>query len=101
MNPSSHQDFFRTPSIADRLNLFQYLFDSGEIQADLALALLKVIHGELSNEQTRDRSVYRRYSFVVQALRYHKAGLLQQVVDAWNITRKPKDPEWLANGRIK
>lgn len=101
MNSSSRKDFFRTPSIVDKLNLFQLLFESREIDTDLALALLKVIHRELSSEQTRERTAYKLYAKTIETLRYHKADMLQQIVDAWNKGRIAKDPEWLSNGKIK
>jgi hypothetical protein len=103
MNSSSslYKDFFRLPSTADKLNLFQQLFDSSEINSDLALALLKVIHRELSNEQSHERSAYKQYAEVIEALRYREADMLQRVVDAWNASRVSKDPEWLSGGVIK
>lgn len=77
------------------------LFDSSEINTDLALALLKVIHRELGNEQTRDRSAYKRYAETIESLRYHKADMLKQIVDAWNGGKAGKEPEWLSSGIIK
>lgn len=77
------------------------LFESSEIHTDLALALLKVIHRELGNEQTRDRSAYKRYAETIESLRYHKADMLKQIVDAWNDSRTKKDPDWLSDGVIK
>jgi hypothetical protein len=97
----SYKLLFRTPSLLDALNLFQKLFESDELNGDLALALLKVIHRELGNEQTRDRSAYKRYAEAIETLRYHKADMLMQVVGAWNASRSAKDPEWLADGVIK
>ena len=92
---------FRTPSLLDTLNLFQDLFESDELNGDLALALLKVIHRELGNEQTRDRSAYKRYAEAIETLRYHKADMLKQVVGDWNASRSAKDPEWLPGDIIK
>lgn len=96
-----YKHLFRTPSLLDTLNLFQKLFESDELNGDLALALLKVIHRDLGNEQTRDRSAYKRYAEAIETLRYHKADMLKQVVNAWNASRSGKDPEWLADGKIK
>jgi len=92
---------FRRPSVTDKLNFFKMLFESSEINTDLALALLKVIHRELGNEQTRDRSAYKRYAETIESLRYHKADMLKQIVDAWNDSRTKKDPDWLSDGVIK
>jgi hypothetical protein len=101
MNSPSRKDFFRIPTIADQLGFFQRLLEAGEIHADLGLALLKVIHAELVNERTRDRSVYKRYAGTIQILRYHKAELFHQIVGAWEQGRPPKDPEWISGGKIK
>ena len=103
MNPSSslYKKFFRPPSTADKLNLFQLLFESSEINSDLALALLKVIHGELSAEQSSERSAYKQYARAIESLRFHKSDMLQYIVDAWNAGKPVKDPEWLSGGVIK
>ena len=45
---SNRKDLFRNSTIGDKLNLFQLLFDAKELSADLTLALLKIIHDELS-----------------------------------------------------
>ena len=101
MNSSKpFKEFFRPPSIIDKLNLFQLLFEASEINTDLALALLKVIHRELGREQTRDRSAYKRYAETIETLRYHKSEMLKQVVDAWNAGKSAKDPEWLSSDGI-
>lgn len=96
-----NKDFFRIPTTADKLDLFQHLFDSGEIHADLGLALLKVVRAELGGGRTRDRSVYKRYTRTIQAVRYHKADMLQLIADAWNQGGLPENPEWLQDGKIR
>lgn len=96
----SYKLLFRTPSLLDSLDLFQKLFESDELNSDLALALLKVIHRELSNEQTRDRSAYKRYAEAIETLQYHKSEMLKQVVDAWNAGKSAKDPEWLSSDGV-
>lgn len=102
-NSTLRKDLFRIPVAADKLALFQLLYEADEINPNLALALLKVIHGELSMVQTPDRSVYKKYARVIQALRYKKAELLNQVADAWKNHNTPQeqDPEWLSKGIIK
>jgi hypothetical protein len=97
---TTHQSLFRVPVTADKLSFLQTLFDSSELNADLALALLKVIHSELSNEQTRDRSVYKNYAGTIQSLQFHKSEMLQQIIDAWNAGRVKNDPEWFSDGHI-
>jgi hypothetical protein len=81
---SNHNDLFRNPTTDDKLTLFKLLLDTKELTVDLTLALLKIIHSELKNDQyRRDRSVYKRYAEAIESLRYHMMGMLQQVVDAW------------------
>lgn len=98
--PPLYKEFFRDPSAADKLNLFQTLFDSNEINPDLALALLKIVHLELSSEEG-EGAVYRKYANIIEALRYHKVEMLQHIVDTWKAGRPAKDPEWLSDGLIK
>ncbi|MDP1548100.1 MAG: hypothetical protein Q8L87_18975 [Anaerolineales bacterium] len=95
------KEFFRTPSVNDKLNLFQVLLAAQEINVDIALAMLKVIHKELSLERVSDCSAYKRYAEVVEALRYHQSDVLREVVNAWNADRIAKDPEWLSDGVVK
>lgn len=103
MTPSPLRDFFRPPTSSDKLNFVQQLLESNELNLFLTLALLKVIHHELIMVQTPDRSVYKKYARVIQALRHKKAELLNQVADAWKTDNVPQeqDPEWLSKGIIK
>jgi len=96
-----YKDLFRPPSPADKLNLFQLLFDASEISPDLALALLKIVHSDLSKEKGSEHSTYRQYAKTIEALRYHKADILQHVVNSWRAGKPVEDPEWLQNGKIK
>ena len=80
---SNHKDLFRNSTTDDKLTFFHLLLDKKELTADLTLALLKIIHGELKSDQYRDRSVYKRYAVAIESLRYHMMDMLQQVVDAW------------------
>ena len=102
MNSSTPlKELLRPTSTADKLNLFQLLFKSSEINTDLALALLKVIHRELVDDQARDRSLYKLYAETIANLRYREAAMLRQIVDAWHKGRTIKDPEWIEDGKIK
>ena len=98
---SSYKDLFRTPTTADKLTLFQLLFDAKELTVDLALALLKNIHKDLSVQQIRDRSVYKRYAEVIESLHYHMSDVLQLVVVAWkthqNTQQNTIPAEWFAD----
>jgi hypothetical protein len=103
MNSTSrlYKELFRDPSPADKLNLFQSLFDASEINPDLALALIKIVHAELSKEQVSEQTAYRQYAKTIEMLRYHKADMLQHVVNSWKTGKPVEDPEWLQNGKIK
>lgn len=102
MTLSPLREIFRIPTVTDKLNLFQRLLDLDEIHADLALALLKAAHSELSGKQQgRQRSAYRRYAGAIEALRYRKTDLLHHVANSWKTEKPVQDPEWLQNGKIK
>ena len=100
--PSSHKELFRSATIKDKLALFQTLLDGrDDLSADLALALLKIIHKDLSVHQTRDRSPYKHYAEAVESLRHRMPGLLKQVVDAWKAHRDAAPMEWFSSGNRK
>ena len=108
-NSTQYKKLFRDPTVEDKLTLFRTLLaTSDELTVHLALALLKVIHQELSLEQTRDRLVYKRYAEGIAALRFYMPGILQQVVNEWrarsnitsaNTVEKTNTPvEWFSTG---
>jgi hypothetical protein len=97
----SFRELFRTSSANERLSLFRALFDAQELNVDLALAMLKVIHKELGQEPAADRSAYKRYAETIETLRHHKRDMLREVVNAWKADRIVKDPDWLSDGRVK
>jgi hypothetical protein len=92
----SRTDLFRTPATADKLTLFRDLLDTDALTADLTLALLKVIHRELSIHQNHDRSVYKRYAEAIELLRYHMADMLQDVVTKWDSRGITAPMEWFS-----
>ncbi len=94
------KDLFRTPTIGDKLNLFQLLFDARALTADLILALLKIIHDELNNHQKPDRTVFRRYAGMVAFLRFHVPELFQQAVDGWKTNQSSLPAEWFTDNKI-
>jgi hypothetical protein len=94
---SSHRDLFRAPTTKDKLTLFQSLLDTKALTLDLTLALLKIIHRELSTHQNRDRSVYKRYAEGIESLRYHMSEVLQQVVNAWDTHKDTAPAEWFSH----
>ena len=97
---SSHYDLFRNSNTKDKLTLFQLLFDATLLTVDLTLALLKIIHKELTIHQTRDRSVYKLYAESIESLRYHMSDVLQQVVDLWNPRKVTPPPEWFSHDSL-
>ena len=80
---TTRKELFRAPTTKDKLTLLQSLYDAQTLDADSSLALLNLIHRELSADKEYDRSVYKRYAQSVEALRYYMFDILQQVVDAW------------------
>ncbi|MBK6794643.1 MAG: hypothetical protein IPG80_19335 [Anaerolineales bacterium] len=102
MNASkTYLQFFRVPSINDKLSLLRNLLEARELNEDIALAMLKSVHKELGAEQTRDRTEYKRYAEMIEVLRYHQTDLLEYIVDAWNVGKSTADPEWISDGLIK
>jgi hypothetical protein len=89
MNISSdRKNLFRNSTIRDKLNFFQLLFDTKSLTADLALALLKIIHDDLNAHQKPDRSVFKTYAEVIESLRYHVPDMFQQILDTWKAHQK-------------
>ena len=93
---SSYKDLFRTPNTADKLILFQSLFDTKALTLDLTLALLKIIHKELSIHHSGDRTSYKRYTEAIEALHYHMPDVLRQVVNAWDTRGITAPMEWFS-----
>ena len=93
---SNHKDLFRSPTTKDKLTLFQLLFDVKLLTADVTLALLKIIHKELTAHQSRDRSGYKRYAETIELLRYHMADMLQDVVNKWDTRGITAPMEWFS-----
>jgi hypothetical protein len=92
---SKHSELFRDPTAEDKLALFRSLLDAKEdMTVDVALALLKTIHQELSSDQLDDRSLYKRYAEEIEALRFRSPAALQQVVNSWNLQKVTEPPEW-------
>jgi len=96
---SRYKDLLHAPTTSDKLTLFQLLFDAKELTVDLTLALLKVIHDELSVHQNHDRPVYKRYAEAIQSLRYHMSDMLQLVIIAWNTQQSTIPAEWFTDNK--
>ncbi|MCZ2127309.1 MAG: hypothetical protein LC099_05990 [Anaerolineales bacterium] len=100
MNEASYKKFFRAPTSADKLDLFQTLSDLNEINPDLAFALLKIVHAELSAAQGED-SAYKQYAKTIAFLRHRRGEMLRYVSDIWDAERTAELPDWLKDGVIK
>lgn len=99
-NSLSRRELFRTSNAEDKLLLFHELLDAKEdMTVDLALALLKTIHEELSADQTTNRLVYKRYAEQIEALRFSSPAALQQVVNTWRLQKATVPPEWFTYGQ--
>ncbi len=98
---SNTKELFRAASIVEKLSLFQYLLEGGELYVDLALAFLKAIHKQLSLDNTHDRLDYKRYAETIALLHYHRADMLKEVIDAWKAENPSGEVEWLSDGVIK
>ncbi len=94
------RDLFKNSTIKDKLNLFQLLFETKSLTADLALALLKIIHRELNDHQKPDRTVFKRYAEVIESLRFHVPDLLQQIVDGWKAHQNVTPEVWFSGDAL-
>jgi hypothetical protein len=92
---SSRKELFRLPTVLDKLSLLQTLLEADEMNKHLGLAILKVIHRELS-ARAGERAAYRRYAAVVESMRHRKRNLFQQVVDAWRAEKSEIPEEWFS-----
>ncbi len=98
---SNYRELFRAASIAEKLALFQRMLEASELYVDLALALLKAIHKQLSFEKSSDHIDYKRYAETIELLRYHRADMLKEVITAWKAENPSGEVEWLSDGIIK
>lgn len=74
------------------------LFEGSELNHDLALALLKVIHKELGNSPAAEGSVYKQYAGMIQLLQYYQPEMLQKVVNTWKMKNSSAPDEWFDHG---
>ena len=98
---SNYRELFRAASIVEKLALFQSMLEASELYVDLALALLKAIHKQLSLEKSSNHIEYKRYAETIELLRYHRADMLKEVIDAWKAENPLAEVEWLSDGVIK
>ena len=91
---SRYKNLLRTPITADKLTLFQLLFEAKELTTHLALALLKTIHKELSAHRNSDRLLYKKYAIAIEVVRHHAPEIFQAVVAGWNSQQSAAPEEW-------
>ncbi|MCC7118713.1 MAG: hypothetical protein IT310_09325 [Anaerolineales bacterium] len=100
LNSSSYQKLFRAATAEEKLLLFRSLLEAKEeLTVDLALALLKIVHEELSAGQMKDRAVYKRYAEEIEALRASSPVALQQVTTNWQLLKTTIPPDWFTYGQ--
>src|SRR5215216_4071044 len=85
---ASHQDLFHQPSAAEKISLVRSLMDTGDLNADVATALLKSIHSELAQPQSQNHSLYASYARLMQSLQHELPEVHQQVVATWQAERQ-------------
>jgi len=97
---SNRKELFRSSTIEDKFILFQLLLDTKDLTAGMALALLKVIHDEVSNQQQTNGFFPKRYALLFASLRYHVPEIFQQVTENWKAYKSPMMPaEWFDDNK--
>src|SRR5690349_16216612 len=87
---SSHQDLFHQASAAEKISLVQSLMESGELNANVAMALLKSIHSELAQPQGQDHSLYATYARLMASLNHQMPDVHQHVVTHWQAQQRAR-----------
>src|ERR1044071_2276202 len=85
---SSHQELFRQPSAAEKISFVRSLMETGDLHADVAMALLKSIHTELTDPQGQDHSSYASYARMMASLQHKMPDVHQHVVENWQASRR-------------
>src|SRR5689334_20037834 len=85
---SNHQDLFHQASAAEKISLVQSLMETGELNANVAMALLKSIHSELAQPQGNDPSLYANYARLMASLNHKMPDVHQHVVTNWRVPQR-------------
>src|ERR1051325_2933023 len=85
---SSHQDLFHQASAAEKISLVQSLMETGELNANVAMALLKSIHSELAQPQGHDHALYANYARLIASLNHKMPDVHQHVVANWRAPQR-------------
>ena len=84
---STHQDLFHQPSAAEKISFVRSLMETGDLHADVAVALLKSIHTELADPQGQDHSSYASYARMIASLQHKMPDVHQHVLANWQASR--------------
>jgi len=92
---SSHQELFHQPSAAEKISFVQSLMETGDLHADVAMALVKSIHTELAQPQPQgqDHSIYASYARMMASLQHNLPDVHEHVVTNWQATRSTEPEE--------
>src|SRR6266498_3806400 len=80
---SSHQDLFHQPGAAEKISFVRSLMETGDLNADVAVALVKSIHTELAQPQGQDHSSYASYARMMASLQHNLPDIHEHVVTNW------------------
>lgn len=96
-----NKELFRKSTTKDKLTHFLTLLEADKnMDATLTLALLKMIHKELSNRQTHTHSLYKEYAEVIELLRFYAPEMFEQAMEAWKPQKNVKPKEWFSDGKV-
>ncbi len=84
---SSHHDLFHQPSTAEKISFVRSLLETGDLNADVAMALLKSIHSELAQPRGKNHSLYASYARMMASLQHEMPDVHQHVVTNWQAPR--------------
>jgi hypothetical protein len=85
---SSHQELFRQPSAAEKISFVRSLMETGDLHADVAMALVKSIHAELAQPtHGQDHASYASYARMMASLQHNLPDIHEHVVTNWQALR--------------
>jgi len=83
----NRHELFRHSNTMDKISMFQSLFDSFELTADEALALLGSIHADLRQLRGKEGSVYAQYAGIIGLFQNGMPDICQHVITSWKLSR--------------
>ncbi len=79
--------FFIPATVQDKLSLFRFLFDTQTLDINSSLALLNLIHRDLSSSK-HEAALYRQYAQSIEEMEFYMSDVLDEVVESWKKHRK-------------